>query len=437
MLEAARIATVVELIGRCLNAWESERKTPADITLHHYFRDNRFIGSKDRAGISELFYFIVRHLSALEWWCMQAGRVTPRLLVITALILHRGLSMTEVKMLFNGERFSEAPLIPEEEEFAKSVRKGKLMHKDMPEDVQHNVPHWMLDTLRSSLGESWSNDIIALNAEAPVDLRANTLLITRDELLALLIKEGFKVEACRLSPVGIRMQTRAPIFTSQYFKKGFFEMQDEGSQLVSLLADVKPGQRVIDFCAGAGGKTLSLAAEMKNKGRILAWDISEKRLDQMAERLRRAKVDNVQRHLLTSENDSYLRRHENTADAVIIDAPCTGSGTWRRNPDLKWRTTKNDLEEIISVQQKILHHASRLVKQGGHLLYITCSIFAQENERQIETFLSQSKKFRVVTDSEICFKLIPRTAEHDGMVNLRPHKDGTDGFFAALLRRVE
>ena len=179
-------------------------------------------------------------------------------------------------------------------------------------------------------------------------------------------------------------------------------MQDEGSQLVALLADAQPGHKVIDFCAGAGGKTLAMAATMKNKGRILAWDTSEKRLGQMKDRLKRAGVDNVQTHVLESEHDAFIKRHKETADRVLVDAPCSGTGTWRRNPDLKWRFTRTDLDEVIAaVQQAILQSAARLVKPGGKLIYATCSVLKDENERQIEEFLKSVNNFRVVCAQKV------------------------------------
>jgi 16S rRNA (cytosine967-C5)-methyltransferase len=214
-------------------------------------------------------------------------------------------------------------------------------------------------------------------------------------------------------------------------------MQDEGSQLVAQLAPVKPGDKVIDFCAGAGGKTLALAAMMQNKGRILAWDTSAKRLEQMKPRLARAKADNVQRHVLASENDPFLKRHKDSADLVLIDAPCSGSGTWRRNPDLKWRMQKKDLNEILAMQKSILESASRLVKKNGHLLYITCSLLQSENDKAIATFLTQQKKFGVASVEKIWSNFSQPTIRQDGGFRLTPHQDGTDGFFAYLLQRRE
>ncbi|HEU5047066.1 MAG TPA: RsmB/NOP family class I SAM-dependent RNA methyltransferase [Rickettsiales bacterium] len=436
MQEAARLSASIELLTQCESAWKSERPLPSDIIISRYFKERRFIGSKDRGAIAAFCYLVIRNFAALEWHAEQHNLSGMQALSIAALLLIQQKSLGELHLLFNGERFSPDKLYPKEAAFAKAIAGHALLHRDMPHHVRYNYPAWLEGTLQSSLGESWRDAITALNQEAPVDLRTNTLHVTRDDLLIALRKEGFKVEPTRLSPLGIRMQTRAPIFTSEYFKRGWFEMQDEGSQLVIQMLDAKPGQKVIDFCAGAGGKTLALAAMMQNKGRILAWDTSEKRLGQMAERLRRAKVDNVQTHVLASENDPFLKRHKATADAVVVDAPCSGSGTWRRNPDLKWRFRPQDLQELIDVQKRILESASRLVKQGGHLLYITCSFLEAENESQLETFLSQNKNFRVVTANNLCSKIIHRTIE-DGIIRLTPHQDGTDGFFASLLQRLE
>jgi 16S rRNA (cytosine967-C5)-methyltransferase len=273
----------------------------------------------------------------------------------------------------------------------------------------------------------------ALNAQAPIDLRANTLkcLDAADLILALDV-DGYHGVRTPISPLGVRLKKRLPAFNTQAFKDGKFEMQDEGSQLVSLLVEAKPGQKVIDFCAGAGGKTLAIAATMKNKGRILAWDISENRLSQMGKRLARAGVSTVQTHVLRDEADPFLKRHLKTADWVVVDAPCSGSGTWRRNPDLKWRFTLEDLQEIKQVQARILKSAARLVAPGGRLVYITCSLFPDENFWQVKQFLGGNPTFAVEAPNELWNK---HTTLRDGItaLALSPHQDGTDGFFAAIL----
>jgi 16S rRNA (cytosine967-C5)-methyltransferase len=346
-------------------------------------------------------------------------------------------SLPDIHNFFNGERFSASRLDASEAAFAKALAGKELLDHAMPDHVRYNYPAWLEKEIRISFGECWKEEITALSQEAPVDLRTNTLLTTRDALIHALRDEKFEVSPTQLSPLGVRMQTRAPVFTSRCFKQGWFEMQDEGSQLVSLLLPVEPGQKVIDFCAGAGGKTLAIAAAMKNKGRVLAWDTSEKRLKQMTERLRRAKVDNVQIHVLESERDPFTKRHKDSADAVIVDAPCSGSGTWRRNPDLKWRFRETDLQEVIAMQKNILECASKLVKTGGYLLYVTCSILQSENESQLEVFLSQSKNFRVVTENNLCSNFHQTKKLLGGSLRLTPHQDGTDGFFATLLQRLE
>lgn len=437
MQESARVNATIELLNECEEVWKNPLRLPVDVILNRYFKARRYIGSKDRGSISALFYLIIRNLATLSWHVEHHQLAGTRALVITTLMLIHKKSAQDIQQLFSGEKFSPAKLNAKESAFAKSIAGKDLLHGNMPDHVRYNYPQWLEEEIRSSLGAEWKEELTTLSEEAPVDLRTNTLLTTRDELIAGLQQEGFEVEPARLSPIGIRMRTRAPVFTSQYFKRGWFEMQDEGSQLVALLADAQPGQKVIDFCAGAGGKTLAIAAAMNNKGRILAWDVSEKRLSQMKERLRRAKVDNVQTHVLTSENDPFIKRHRDSADIVIIDAPCSGSGTWRRNPDLKWRFQEQDWKEIIETQKHILESASRLVKPSGKLLYITCSIFKNENESQLETFLSQRENFGVVTKNNLCSNLDHKRGLKSGAIRLTPHKDGTDGFFAALLQRLK
>jgi 16S rRNA (cytosine967-C5)-methyltransferase len=251
-----------------------------------------------------------------------------------------------------------------------------------------------------------------------------------------LAAEGYELYPTPVSDIGLRLTKRAPIFTSPAFKAGHFEVQDEGSQLVAALVSAKPGMKVIDFCAGTGGKTLAIAAQMENKGRILAWDSSAKRLGQIKERLRRAGVDNVQVHVLEHENDQFIKRHKDSADRVLVDAPCSGTGTWRRNPDLKWRFTPKDLEEVVAVQQRILQSAARLVRPGGQLVYATCSLLPCENQGQIEQFLKNISNFEVVPVDKIWDKARPESSGASApYLSLTPHQDGVDGFFAAVLER--
>ncbi|TAN58290.1 MAG: RsmB/NOP family class I SAM-dependent RNA methyltransferase, partial [Rhodospirillales bacterium] len=264
----------------------------------------------------------------------------------------------------------------------------------------------------------------ALLLPARLDLRVNALKTTRQDAIAALAFEGIAAEPTELSPWGLRVASRVNLMATKVFKDGFVEVQDEGSQLAALLVGAEPGMAVCDFCAGAGGKTLALAATMNNKGRLVACDVSEGRLFRSADRMKRAGVQNVTRHVLDAAGAKWLKRQAGSFDRVLVDAPCTGTGTWRRNPDAKWKLSPEDLEELVKKQADILDRASRLVKPGGRLLYVTCSLLPDENEAQIEAFLARSPGFS------------PEPAWQDKTyLHLTPAQHGTDGFFAAKLVR--
>lgn len=437
MLENSRIQAAIELLDEILSGWKDAKRIPADKVIDRYFKDRRFIGSKDRAYVGELVYWVLRNLGLLRFvYPVPSGLSEARMLVMGALI-HRGdYGLAELRVMCDGSKYAPHTVTPNEIELL-----SKKAPSDIPAPARLNYPEWLEPELKKSLGGEFEAAMKALSEQAPTDLRTNTLKTTRDDLLASLNKEGFECDAAPTSPIGIRLKKRAPVFTSPLFKAGHFEVQDEGSQMVAALTDAKPGMRVIDFCAGAGGKTLAIAAQMNNKGRILAWDISEKRLKQIRERLARAGADNVQVHVLESENDPFIKRHKATADRVLVDAPCSGTGTWRRNPDLKWRFTAQDLQEVVALQEKILQSASRLVNKGGRLIYATCSILGSENDEQIAKFLKNNDNFRVVCAKKVWDKVCAGDGSdtRDGAVSylsVAPHQDGVDGFFAAVLEKT-
>jgi 16S rRNA (cytosine967-C5)-methyltransferase len=278
----------------------------------------------------------------------------------------------------------------------------------------------------------------ALMGGAATDLRANTLKANRDEAIAALAREGVEGRATPLSPLGIRVDGRPPLAGLHCFKAGMIEVQDEGSQLVALLTDARPGQRVVDFCAGAGGKTLALAAAMKNKGKLVAADVLEGRIARAATRLTRAGVHNVERRGLASERDPWVKRHLAKFDRVLIDAPCSGSGTWRRNPDAKWRLKPEDIGELAALQRRILDSAARLVKPGGRLVYATCSLLGRENQDQIEWFLAEHANFSVLPIAEVWRQILAGDAPSPGpFLRLSPARHGTDGFFLAVLEKAK
>ena len=303
-----------------------------------------------------------------------------------------------------------------------------LQHEAMPDWVRLNFPEWMQPALQELFGDRLTEALEALNEEAPVDLRVNTLKSTRDQVMAVLREEGLDPEPTPFAGTGVRLRKRAALSATQAFREGWFELQDEGSQLVTELVRAKASDKVIDYCAGAGGKTLSIAAAMQNQGHILAWDTKPARLKQMLPRLARAGVKNVQSHVLKPKRDPFAERHKDTADWVLVDVPCSGTGTWRRSPDLKWRTALRDLKQAIDSQRQIMGRAASCVKPGGRLVYVTCSILKQENEQQVAQFLGKNPKFSL----EPIANSLGGEGPH---LQLYPHLHQTDGFFGAVLRR--
>ncbi len=434
MKPAAHIQAVIEILEEIQNVWKGDRRLPVDGMLSNYFKQRRYIGSKDRGVVSELVYFVLRFGGSLEWHVEQCDRaVTPRHVVLAALMF-KDKKREEIIALFNGQQYAPSCLTEPELTMLSRLEGKEFFDHRMPNPARYNYPDWAEGRLKDAFGNWLPDAMDALNQQAPIDLRANLLKCKdRGDLILALDKDGYFATPTPISPIGVRLKKRLPAFTTQAFKDGMFEMQDEGSQVVAQLVEARPGQKVIDFCAGAGGKTLSLAAAMGNKGRLLAWDTSEKRLGQMPKRLARAGVSNVQSHVLRDERDPFIKRHVASADWVVVDAPCSGSGTWRRNPDLKWRFSLDDLTEVKAVQQRILDSASRLVKPGGRLVYITCSIFPDENFWQVKQFLEHNPTFKVAPPDRVWNKHVNSRDGIGPCVTLTPHQDGTDGFFAAIL----
>lgn len=435
MTPGAQIAASIDVLEMLQQAWDDGKAMPVDGLLGDYFRKRRFIGAKDKGFISRRVYKVLRKGGSLQWWAERHSLpITPRAMVLGALVAEENLPLDILKGYFTGEKYDPPKLSQHE---ISAIKSGAGNQNGIPEWMRLNVPEWSLAKLREIFGENLEAEIMALSEEAPLDLRVNTLKTTREEAMERLRQEGFNAKKTPMSPWGLRLEKRGALFATRIFKAGLVEIQDEGSQLTALLVDAKPGQKVIDFCAGAGGKTLALAAAMQNKGRILAWDVSAHRMDQMPKRLSRAGVDNVQRHALTSEQDQFIKRHKDSADRVLVDAPCTGSGTWRRNPDLKWRSTETALSEMQAIQQNILKSAARLVKPGGRLIYVTCSLYSEENELQVKKFLAGTSGFRLVSPAEIWNNDYSLWQSNTSpYLRLTPHQFGTDGFFTAVMEKA-
>jgi 16S rRNA (cytosine967-C5)-methyltransferase len=433
----ARIAAAIDILA-AIDAGDR----PADDVAADYFRRRRYIGSKDRQQVARHTYAVLRHRAALDWWVVRAGKgeagTSPRTRMIAALLLAEGSKPGDVAESFDGGRFRPAAFSPAEDRLLRGLAGRTLRHPAMPRAVANDLPEWLEPRLAAVYGGRLEQEMTGLNAPAPVDLRVNLLKIDRDGARRALAAEHVRAEPTPWSPVGLRLAERAPLSGLAAFKDGLVEVQDEGSQLAALLAGAKPGMRVVDFCAGAGGKTLAMAAAMRNRGKLIACDTAGWRLDRSGQRLRRAGVGNVERRALSSERDPWVKRHAKSFDRVLVDAPCLGIGSWRRNPDAKWRATPNDLAELQIRQHDILASAARLVKPGGRLVYVTCSLLREENEAQAERFLEEAPEFTLYPAAQAWTEAIgtPCPATAGDFLRLTPAQHGTDGFFVAIFERT-
>ncbi len=430
MTPAARLAAAIELLA----AVESAPRKPADAVANDFFRARRYIGSGDRRAVSERGWAVLRTRRRLAWWLERVGApVTPRMLVAASLLLD-GWSLSGLAQGFSGGQFGPTHLSGAESTMLRGLEGQASVHADMPEAVRLDVPGWVLPHLQARFGGALEAEMAAMEGNAPLDLRVNLLKGTREEARAALAAEGIAAEPTPLSPWGLRIAGRRPVTSGRAFQSGLVEIQDEGSQLVCTLVDARPQMRVVDWCAGAGGKTLALAMTMANQGHVVACDVSSPRLEGAVRRLRRAGVHNVERHLI-EPGDKWAKRREGSFDRVLVDAPCTGTGTWRRNPDARGRLTETDLAELVPKQAAILGAASRLVRKGGRLVYATCSLLIEENEAQVRGFLAAHPDFTVVPLASAWTLDVP--CPGDGpFLSLTPRGHGTDGFFGAVLERA-
>jgi 16S rRNA (cytosine967-C5)-methyltransferase len=387
------------------------------------------MGSQDRAFAAEQVYACLRHRRLLEHYV--ANTATPGVAVSSA---ERLLAAQLMRNAGWSARALAGVGVEGADDLARELRGTDA--RELPFAVRNSLPDWLADAVQRQWPDEAEALAQALLTAAPVDLRANTLKTTRPGLQAELAAAGYACELTPYSPQGVRRHERKPLFQTAAFREGRFEVQDEGSQLVTLLLAPRPGERVVDFCAGGGGKTLHASALMENRGGLYAFDVSERRLDRMRKRLARAGASNVRVLALTSERDPRLQRHRDHMDAVLVDAPCTGSGTLRRNPDMKWRTW--DFAALSQQQASILAAAAQLVRPGGRLVYATCSLLAAENEEIVEAFLAAHHGFAAEPAADALAAhgiAVPRSATAAGYLQLLPHRHRTDGFFAALLVR--
>ncbi|HEY1856643.1 RsmB/NOP family class I SAM-dependent RNA methyltransferase [Acidocella sp.] len=423
MTPAGQLAAAIDLLAEI----EVDPR-PADAVANHFFRTRRFIGGGDRRQVSTLVWGVLRARRHLGWWLNHfEAPETPRLLLAVQ-ALFTGMTPHKIAMAFTSGRYGPPAVTPEEMAVLDKFAGRTLEHPNMPEAVKHEIPDWILPKLRAQFGPTLEAEMTALGGPATLDLRINALKTTREAAMLALAREGLPAQPTPFSPWGLRLAGRQSVTQGKSFQDGLVEIQDEGSQLIALLVDAQPGMRVVDFCAGAGGKTLAIAMTMGNKGHIVACDVSAPRLDGAIKRLRRAGVHNVESHLLAA-GDKWVKRQEQKFDRVLVDAPCTGTGTWRRNPDARLRLREDDLNELIAKQAAILDHAQKLTKPGGKLIYATCSLLNDENEAQVEAFLAKYPTYRQLP--------IEAPEELRGPhLRLSPRRHNTDGFFAAVLERL-
>ena len=420
---------------------------PADAALSAFFRARKS-GARDRAFIAETAYAVLRRKRLLERLAAcgpnlepaflapgatprrgqkttRARRISPRELVLLSLSRVRGMSQRQL----------EGALLPGEAEWLADIRRQPEPELSLAEQL--DFPDWLVERLKQRMTpEELLAMARALNTPAPLDLRVNTLKAERDGVIARLAADGIAALPCPYSPLGLRLKTKPYLAKHPAYLDGSIEVQDEGSQLLGFLLQPRRGEMVVDFCAGAGGKTLILGAMMRSTGRLYAFDVSDKRLAKLKPRAARAGLSNVHPACLSGENDTRVKRLQGKADRVLVDAPCSGLGTLRRNPDLKWRQSPQSVAELIAKQTAILAAAAKLLRPGGRLVYATCSILAEENENIVDAFLATHPDFHRLPAQEVLAAQGIAIACGEDM-RLSPQRQGTDAFYAAVLERAK
>ena len=407
------------------------RKRPVADALKDWGLAHRFAGSGDRAAIGNIVYDALR-MKLSHAFLMDDD--SPASLGLRVMLRQWGLTPENLAREFEGDKF--APDIPATHLKAFAGRRLE----DAPLHVQGDIPEWVQPSFEENFSDDWLAEAKALTGRPTLDLRANTLKASPEKVLKALERSG--AEPAKIARNGIRIPagegpSRLPNVTAELsFQKGWFEVQDEGSQIVADLVFAQEGEQVLDFCAGGGGKTLAMSAAMNNKGQVHAYDADRKRLAPIIERLKRAGTRNVQVH----DDLSSLSPFAGRFDRVLVDAPCTGTGTWRRRPDTKWRLTDRNLEERLSQQEEALASAATFVRPGGYLLYVTCSVLPEENENQVYSFCEDNPEFEILSAAEAWEDLFgtdkPKPWSADmKTVTLTPASTGTDGFFFCAMER--
>jgi len=424
-----RIQASIEVLEDIL-----KRRTPATMALRDWGKSNRYAGSKDRAVIGNIVHDALRRKSSVAW-CMDSD--SSRALALGTLGFVWARSAESLQKQFKEDKFSPDDLTENEIK----LLGGTISIEEAPEWVRGDVPEWLWPAFENNFGEEALEEAMALTKRSPLDIRINSIKGEQKSIVEAL--SGFEVKPTDISPLGLRFnnkgfEARLPnIQNEAIYQTGQIEIQDEGSQLVSLLVNAQPGEKVLDYCAGGGGKTLALAADMKNQGQVFAFDIDKRRLAPLYQRAMRAGADIID---VRSPPVSSLGDLKGKMDKVLIDAPCTGVGTWRRKPDAKWRVSEDALERRNNEQSKILREAHQYLRPGGLLFYVTCSMLAEENEAQVYGFMDDYPDFELLSAGEVWEDRFgtegPKPWSEDGRtVTLTPASTNTDGFFFAVMEK--
>lgn len=379
-----------------------EKNKYADKVIERLLKGNKKWGSQDRAVVSEIFYNIIRWKKRLEYYMGEGAKPSNIYKLILTYLL-----------------WSETPY-KKFEEFS-GIKTADIIHKlkkaYLPtKAVEYSIPEWLAERLATELGGAWEREMEALNHQAPTVLRANTLKTTPTELIADLKDEGVEASPILGYPDAVELKEKKNVFITSAFKDGLFEVQDAGSQKIAPLLNAEEGMRVVDACAGAGGKTLHLAAQMRNRGQIIALDIFQWKLTELKRRAKRAGVHNIETRLIT--DNKVIKRLHGTADRLLLDVPCSGLGVLKRNPDTKWKIDQAFIDRIVKTQEAILQDYSKILKIGGQMIYATCSILPSENQWQVEKFLAHHPNYKLIKDHQ------------------QKPSDGYDGFYIAILERL-
>jgi 16S rRNA (cytosine967-C5)-methyltransferase len=415
-LTRQQLETIVHALTVVLPA-----RAPADQQLRDFFREHRNLGSRDRALVADTVYAALRRRRLLEAVTPSAS---PREIALATIVKLQGIGLGQIESVIKSA----------EKTWLAALKAEDLERQ--PFEVRVDLPDWVIARLRKHLDDARILALgRALQQPAPLDLRVNTMKAPREGVLERLEYDAIGAAPARYSPIGVRLKEKVALEKHPMFLDGAVEVQDEGSQIVGLLVEPRRGEMIVDFCAGAGGKTLQMGAAMHSQGRLYAFDVSDARLTRLAPRLKRSGLSNVFPQRIANENDAKVKRLRGKIDRVLVDAPCTGFGTLRRNPDLKWRQTEAALAELTAKQRAILQSAATLVKPGGRLVYATCSLLREENEDIVAEFLAANPAFKALPARNVLAHAGVKIPETEQYLRLYPHVHGTDGFFAAVMER--